>query len=67
MAELTGEEQVKQTQTLEKIQTGQTEVVGKLDSVISSLQQTGAHEEAIVTMAKQSEDDQKSLKKTDDR
>lgn len=67
MAELTGEEQVKQTQTLEKIQTGQTEVVGKLDSVISSLQQTGAHEEAIVTMAKQSEDDQKSLKKTDDK
>ena len=67
MAEPTEQEQIKQTQTLEKIQTGQSEVVGRLDTVINSLKETSAHEEAMIQVAEQGNDAEKVLAKIDNK
>lgn len=67
MAEPTEQEQIKQTQTLDKIQAGQQEVVGRLDTVISSLKETSAHEEAMVQVAEQGQDAEKTLAKIDNK
>ena len=55
MAEPTEQEQIKQTQFLETVSKGQTNVSGKLDKVIAVLKEEGTQEAVLSEMKEQDE------------